>query len=879
MADIVKRISYAMSLRAPQQEALSYLNSISTNCDYKKDSKETVEAIASAHCEGRHEIKVADQFGFPSFCYEMATGIGKTRLMGACIYYLYKTKGYRHFFILAPGNTIYEKLRKESNPAHPKYIFKGLEAEMGRPKVYDGENYTSYPTRYEQLQIKTEKTSEIQLFIFNIGKIFNSRTDTQFNFHKFKEELGMSFADVLSGFEDLVICMDEAHRYYAPASMKAINYLNPVLGLEFTATPKSTSNVIYSYDLARGAVEGYLKTPVVMGRSNMAGYNDADIEEMKILDGLALHEHRKAVLRQYCADNNLAYVKPIVLIACRDTNHAKSIRELIDSDRFQYGKYKGRVIEIHSNMRGEETEENVRLLLSIEKNDNPAEIVLHVYKLKEGWDVNNLFTIIPLNAAKSDILAMQTIGRGLRLPFGVATGNEDIDTLDIVAHDHYRELVDEIKNSDIFRYRDLDKSGVELTDSVDVTSVADEGQLTLFDMVLTDNGVKAFADIDDLKTQEELYASYLKIFGASGSHSQESAADPSQMIFFPIQGESPTDIVSQNESILVKEERKKKPFSKEAFVKKLKEYSAKAISVPKILVQTTSTVTFHTFAVKRTIQDFEVAMAKIERFDAINQQLLISMDAQILEADDAMNTLACMLLDSVSELSWDDADLIIDLVEQYLSQIEGDDEQKRKIVRRYATLIVEDIRKQLYEHMDRQTYDVHIVQKDLILFRKFVKSVKKDGKVRFDKPFTDKANIKKYLFAGYKKAYYPENAFDSDSERLFSIILEEDDEVMRWIKPPLNQLGLFWQAGQQYNPDFLVETNEGKYMVEVKASNEITDEDVVLKAKEGIKWCHYATAADPDGKRWEYRLISDNNIKLGNTCKYTLGTAHKIKEE
>ena len=70
--------------------------------------------------------------------------------MGACIYYLYKTKGYRHFFILAPGSTIYDKLRKESNPAHPKYIFKGLEAEMGRPKVYDGENYDTYPVHYEQ---------------------------------------------------------------------------------------------------------------------------------------------------------------------------------------------------------------------------------------------------------------------------------------------------------------------------------------------------------------------------------------------------------------------------------------------------------------------------------------------------------------------------------------------------------------------------------------------------------------------------------------------------------------------------------------------------------------------------------------------------------
>ena len=881
MAGIVAKIGYAMSLRKPQQEALSYLDAISTHCDYKNDSKVVIEVVATEYCEKQRKIKVDDKFDFPSFCYAMATGIGKTRLMGASIYYLYKTKGYRHFFILAPGNTIYEKLRKESNLNHPKYIFKGLESEMGHPKVYDGENYDSYPVRYEQMSLQFEKSSEIELFIFNIGKIFNSKTDTQFNFHKFKETLGMSFAEVLSSFDDLVICMDEAHRYYAPASMKAINFLKPVLGLEFTATPKSTNNVIYAYDLARGAVEGYLKTPVVMGRSNMAGYNAEDIEEMKIRDGLTLHEHRKGVIRQFCNDNGLPYVKPIVLIACRDTNHAKEIRTLIDNDRFLNGRYKGKVIEIHSNMKGDESEENIRLLLSIEYTQNPVEIVLHVYKLKEGWDVNNLFTIIPLNAAKSDILAMQTIGRGLRLPFGQTTGNEDIDTLEIVAHDHYRELVDEIKNSDIFRYRDLDKSVVEPSDTVDISSPVDEDQLTIFDFAVTDAGVKSFSEINtNTNTQQELYEAYLKAFG-SGKKQEQTPSDMQQLTMEQIFGTEAGNAATKPDEITHDspvDGKGKKPLSKDEFVQKIKEYSGKAISVPKILVQTTSEVKFNRFEVKRNISDFEVAMAKIERFDAINQQLLTAVDAQILEVDDALNTLACMLLDSISELSYEDADFIIDVVDQYLAQIDGNEEDKRKIVRRYASLIVSDIRKQIFEHTERKTEDIHIVQKDLILFRKFVKNVKKDGRVRFDKPFTDKANIKKYLFTGYKKAYYTENAFDSDPERLFSIILEEDPDVIRWIKPPLNQLGLFWQAGQQYNPDFLVETTSGKFMVEVKASNEITADEVVTKAREGIKWCHFASTADPDHKVWEYRLISDDNIKLGNTCKYTLGTAHKIKE-
>ena len=885
MSGTVSKIKYAMSLRTPQEEALSYLDAISTHCDYKHDDKETIEAAASEYSENNR--KVSTKFDFPSFCYNMATGIGKTRLMGACIYYLYKTKGYKHFFILAPGNTIYDKLRNESNPAHPKYIFKGLEAEMGRPRVWDGENYDQYPVKYEQGSLFVDQMSEIQLFIFNIGKIFNSKTDTQFNFHKFKETLGASFADVLAQFDDLVICMDEAHHYYAPASMKAINYLKPILGLEFTATPKSPSNVIYSYDVARGAAEGYLKIPVVMGRSNIAGYSQDDIEEMKIRDGLTLHEHRKTVLREYCANNKLDYVKPIVLIACKDTDHAKKIRALIDSDDFMNGKYKGKVIEIHSKQTGEESEENVRLLLSIENAKNPIEIALHVYKLKEGWDVNNLFTIIPLNAAKSDILAMQTIGRGLRLPFGKQTGNEDLDTLDIVAHDHYRELVDEIRSSDVFRYRDLDKSGIEETESVDVSSTGDDGQLSLFDDAITSVGVKSFEQVRNPQTQLEIYQAYVKKFMASQQKHSKSD-DPNQLSLFDIEPEamhigvnfsSTETSAAEAAPVTGKTQTGKSPMTREEFTKTVIEYSAKAISVPKILVQTTSEVKFNRFEVKRTIQDFEIATAKIERFDAINQHLLTVVDAQALEVEDARNTLACMLLDSISELSYDDADFIIDVVEQYLNQIPGDEEEKKKIVRRYAGLIVNDIKKQIYTHMDRKTQDIHIVQKDLIVFRKFVKNVKKNGQVRYDKPFSDRSNIKKYLFTGYKKSYYPANAFDSDTERQFSVILEEDPDVIRWIKPPLNQLGLFWKAGQQYNPDFLVETTTGKYMVEVKALNEVNNEEVVSKAREGIRWCTFATTADPDHKTWEYRLISDDNIHPGNTCKYTLGTAHPIKEE
>lgn len=883
MDNIVNQIGYAMSLREPQKEALQYLDAISSNCDYKRNTLDEIEAIATANCEDKHTIKVDDNFKFPSFCFDMATGIGKTRLMGAAIYYLYKTKGYKHFFILAPGNTIYDKLRKEANPAHPKYIFKGLEAEMGRPKVYDGENYVRYPARFVQGEIEIEKTSEIQLFIFNIGKIFNSKTDTTFKFHKYQETLGSSFADVLAKFDDLVICMDEAHRYYAPASMKAISYLKPILGLEFTATPKSHSNVIYSYDLAKGAGK-YLKIPVVMGRTNTGGYSAEDIEEMKIRDGLTLHENRKKVVYQYCLDNNLDYVKPIVLIACKDTEHAKKIRAMIDSDSFNNGRYRGKVIEIHSNMKGEETEENIRKLLSIESAQNPVEIVLHVYKLKEGWDVNNLFTIIPLNAAKSDILALQTIGRGLRLPFGVITGNEAIDTLDIVAHDHYREIVEDIKNSDTFKYRDLDDRGVEPTKVVEITNGIGDGQLSLLDDIFVSAGVKSFNDVCDVKTQDKMYEEYMKSFGRTKK--PEKQVPPQYSIFDYIDEDGnektveTTTHTGEGSSLGAK---KAQPMKKEDFVATVTELSKKAISVPKILVQPSSTVTLKPFTVKRNIADFEVAASKIERFNAVNAEMLESFDAEILAVDDAVNTLACMLLDcdALSEISVDeDADYILNIVQQYLALIDGSEADKNKIVRRYAKLIIDDIVKQIHENMDRQTYYTHVVQKDLIVFRKAVRNVRADGgEVNFRKTIANKSEIKKYVFTGYKKSYYNINAFDSDTERLVSVILEDDKDVIRWIKPPLNQLGLFWQAGQQYNPDFLVETPTTKYMIEVKAKNEVNNPDVVGKAKEGIKWCKYASIVDFDKKPWEYKLITDEVISVGNTLKYILGLSEVIDTE
>ncbi|MDD4142937.1 MAG: hypothetical protein PHR20_09170, partial [Bacteroidales bacterium] len=319
--------------------------------------------------------------------------------------------------------------------------------------------------------------------------------------------------------------------------------------------------------------------------------------------------------------------------------------------------------------------------------------------------------------------------------------------------------------------------------------------------------------------------------------------------------------------------------TKEEFVKKLTRMTATCINVPKILISPSTIMHIEKpIVIKRTVRDFAIESSKIERYDVVNNQLLESFDAGILEDPNPVNTLACMLLDSISEFDADDAELVLDVVNQYLSQVDGDDAEKRKIVRRYAAIILEDIRNQVLDSIKTETYIVHVVQKDLMVFGKTIKVTKPDGEINLYKEVADKKNIRRYVFTGFKKSYYDKYGFDSDDERRMAIILEEDKDVLKWIKPPLNQMGIFYKPGSQYNPDFLVETTTDKYMIEVKASNDIRDPDVLLKKHEGEEWCKYASLTDADGKKWHYRLISGDNIMTGNTLKYTLSLSSDIVE-
>jgi type III restriction enzyme len=133
----------------------------------------------------------------------------------------------------------------------------------------------------------------------------------------------------------------------------------------------------------------------------------------------------------------------------------------------------------------------------------------------------------------------------------------------------------------------------------------------------------------------------------------------------------------------------------------------------------------------------------------------------------------------------------------------------------------------------------------------------------FRSPVADKTKIAQMIFGGFKKCLYPVQKFQSDTERVLSVILDREGE--KWFKPGRGQFQIFykWVADQrEYQPDFVAETQNCIYMLEPKARNDMQDAEVIAKKDSAVRWCQHATehSAKNGGKPWKYLLIPHDAI-------------------
>lgn len=864
---LFRQICQRLSLRPPQAESLRRLADLLDRLHPAKDA-DKVAALAAVNAQ---YASVTDfERNFTSLCFALATGVGKTRLMGAFIDYLYETGRSKNFFILAPNLTIYEKLIKDFTPGTPKYVFKGLQEFANRhPVVVTGDTYQDGKGLRRQGELFA---ADCIINIFNISKINSeARGGNKPRMMRLKEVLGESYFDYLARLDDLVLLMDEAHRYRATAGSRAINDLKPILGLELTATPLNFKNVIYSYSLGDAMADGFVKEPAVATRENFRAADYANdqpgtsgltrLEEVKLEDGVHHHEHVKIHLDLYARRTQRKRVHPFMLVVAESIKHAADIKAFVESDRFFKGRYAGKVIEVHSGSAAAVREESERRLLALEQ-DNATEIVVHVNQLNEGWDVTNLYTIVPLRAFAATILTEQTLGRGLRLPYGERTGDAAVDRLTVIAHDHFDAIIQKAKEPGAITMRALDigTDGSVKPSRADIVTAKPVYE-TKVEQELTKSG--GFGEPERLAIEVTRKVIEEEARSLPGGYQQLATPEVQkrveqrvQTILQPAQGtlqlDKPVDV-----GRVVK-----------AYTTNLVQH---AIEIPEIVVLPAGrdvTFWFKPFDLAKlpfnpqpmdgAVLIRDVRTGKEERID-VN---IVGAKEQRPE-----NYLVRRLIER-DEVDYDaNAELLFKLAGQAVAQLKGylKDNEVEAVLRAHDAMLAEFIFAEMMRHCEETPteYKPTVVKGYRPIGAQDFGQDRNMPLRSFRDAVTPRGDTRKYLFSGFAKCALDAQRFHSDDERRFAVLIDDrSPEVKVWLKPGSGVFEITYARGDKYQPDFLVETATEMLICEVKAANEVQDPIVQAKATAARTWIGAAnTVAKELGRKpWRYALIPHDAV-------------------
>ena len=922
---LVKMLSDRLSLRPPQREALEILDALFGRVLPPKAGEGLDTGLDVAAWLERIRATLPANTGFREFerefvslAFALATGVGKTRLMGAMIAYLHLLHGVKHFFVLAPNLTIYNKLIRDFSSSEPKYVFRGIPDFVADPPIIiTGEDYTQRDWASQAL------FGRVQISIFNISKINSEvRGGREPRIRKIQEALGQSYFEYLQNLPDLVLLMDESHRYRASAGVRAIHELRPRLGLELTATPYvETSrgpvafrNIVQDYPLGRAIQDGFVKIPAVVTRENFdpTGLSPEDLEKIKLEDGIRLHESLKVELDAYARESGERYVKPFVLVIARDTTHAKQLFELLESERFFDGRYAGKVIQV------DHTSEDLMIerLLKVEDPLEPTEIVVHVNMLKEGWDVTNLYTIVPLRAANARVLIEQSIGRGLRLPYGrrvnrTLTGadgkklTDPIDRLNIVAHDRFKEIVEEANREDsLLRLMDrvlLDERG-QLPSSVPVLSAPDVRDLLGLDTPHvpspragdgedgegTEVGARAEALPAPIFTPAEQVVAR-EVYKAMQEFSRDVKAVPSaqalqnpdiqQRLVERVQARLPVV-----QPVLLEGPENPAPNIAQIVAQTASLLLERTISIPRILVVPEGEA-------RRDFKPFTLDLSRVNYPPPSKTLVIQHLSDNTLEwiqtrpggqiRERTLEDSVVKLLLRNPEISYDEnADTLYTLAAQVVAHFRARNDSEETIgdiltvhERELCRLIFGQMR----EHQTQgQVYYVHEVRQGFTELRSSTLTYARGGLLSNPQARPPAGlRIETCVYTGFTRSLYPQVKFQSDAERIMALILERESQ--KWFRPVRDQFRMTYRLDHkmhEYQPDFVAELEAEILMLEVKAQNEMGNPEVLEKARVAREWCEAASkhVGRSGGKPWRYAVIPHSDVALNKTLPNLTGS-------
>jgi len=426
-----------------------------------------------------------DEDAWSRYAFKLATGAGKTKVMSLCIVWSYfhalresDSEMARHFVVIAPNLTVYERLKEDFGNGR---VF---DEDPLIPPEWRGDWNLSVVLQDEASGAATGGT----LYLTNIHRLYDTAKRKQ----KAEQDTydwmgpvvsktkaldtGAALRDRITAHRRVMVLNDEAHHVWDPDSAwnEAIRTLHEtilsrsgnklVAQLDFSATPKDNKGQLFKHivcdtPLGEAVDAGIVKTPIIGQASRklveQATDNAAYRWEQHLLLG---YERWRKSLEEWQASGK----KPLLFVMCDDTEAADQITQRLNTDPL-FEQLNGKTINLHTNLKGKlkkvgrgkearyefvEDEKAIsdedlkalrKLSRELDSNASPYFCIVSVLMLREGWDVRNVTTIVPLRpySSKANILPEQTLGRGLRRMTPPGQANELVT---VVEHPAFASL-------------------------------------------------------------------------------------------------------------------------------------------------------------------------------------------------------------------------------------------------------------------------------------------------------------------------------------------------------------------------------------------------------------------------------------------------------
>jgi len=799
---------------------LDRIEAIAARLDLRQPNKEALESIV---------VEIARHYDIdrepPPFeaVVDMATGVGKTYVLSATIEYL-AAEGVRDFVVITPGRTILDKTVANFTPGHPKSLLRGMEV---RPVVVTSENFAT-----PAMRSALDDPDQVKLYIFTVQALLRPQSKLGRRTHKFQEGLGEAFYAHLQERDDLVVFADEHHTYYGPAFSDAVRDLWPRVLIGLTATPhKKTppSQIIFRYPLAAAIADKLVKTPVLVGRKD-----DRTDPQTKLLDGIRLLELKDLAVQRWCQDTGATPVLPIMLVIAPSIAEAEEIELILSDPSFAGGHYADRVLTVHSN----KPDEALAQLDHLEEPDNPYRVVISVGMLKEGWDVKNVYIIASLRASVSEILTEQTLGRGLRLPFGQYTDVEFLDTLEVLGHERYEDL--------------LRKAGVLNEQFIDYRSRA----------VLRRNAAGQLVPTAETTTVQAPIATVETITPSPSPEETPTYAG--------------TAVIQSVEDHTEKAEQQ---------VAGLQVKLAPRPDLPKLRIprlKMTMVTSSFSLADITELEPFR-RLGESLAADPVGNLRRVTLSARIVNTPDGLRHTEMVTAGAIDQVPSPASLFPLDELRQQLLQrvlaapaVPARSNQVHpttQIVDTFLRGLGADAEKILSGYMDRAAGGlVQLVTEEQRRFAakpayEDIVELTEFNKVRIGRPETSRDRFGAFKrgigYAGYQKSLYAQDWFDSSTERDVANILEEEPVITLWARLQVGDLPILWTGARAYNPDFIaMDQEDTHWVIEVKMDKEMASEDVQAKRNAARRWANHVSADESVGTIWRYLLVSETDVKI-----------------